>query len=238
MNKIIHTSESRGSADYGWLKTRYTFSFADYFDRQRMHFGALRVLNDDVIAGGAGFGMHPHANMEIITIPLEGVLEHTDSMGNKHLLYTNEVQVMSAGTGIRHSEFNGSSSEESKLLQLWIIPAKQNVEPRYDQLSIDAGLYQNSLYNIVGPKGSNSPLWINQQAWLSMASLSKGTIYKYKLLNPENGVYLFVIYGSVVIDNDTLNSRDGIGIWNTPHFNIESESDCKLLFIEVPMSIV
>lgn len=234
MNKIIHKSETRGSADYGWLKTRYSFSFADYFNRNRMGFGALRVLNDDIIAGSAGFGMHPHANMEIITIPLGGVLEHTDSMGNKHLLHTNEVQVMSAGTGIRHSEYNGSSSEESRLLQLWIIPAKQNVKPRYHQIKIDPALYNNTLFTIVGPENSDVPLWINQQAWLSLALFDSKKEYRYNLLTPNNGLYVFVIHGSVEIDGETLDSRDAIGITNAQHIDILCKSECKLLFIEVP----
>ncbi len=235
MKTIIHKADTRGKANHGWLKTHHTFSFANYYNPERMHFGTLRVLNDDWIAGGQGFGMHPHDNMEIITIPTRGVVEHKDSMGNHGTITAGEIQVMSAGTGVFHSEFNGSEHEALELFQIWVIPNKRNVTPRYEQMSIAELAKKDTLYQIVSPNPDDAGMWINQDAWFSMGDLSAGWQGNYELKTKTSGVYAFVIEGSVEIAGTSLDKRDGLGIVDTESFDIKASSDARILLMEVPM---
>lgn len=235
MKKIIHRANSRGHFDYGWLKTYYTFSFSNYHDPERVNFGMLRVLNDDSIEGGQGFGTHPHNDMEIVTIPLEGALAHKDSTGSEGVIYPDEIQVMSAGTGIQHSEFNHLQDGTTKLLQLWIFPDKKGYEPRYKQKFFDAEDRKNKLQFIVTPEKKDDNLWLNQDAYLALTELEKDKSIKYKIHTKRNGVYLFLIEGEISIGDETLSKRDGIGIWGTDEFTITANSDSKILLIEIPM---
>lgn len=233
---VLHKANTRGKADYGWLQANYSFSFADYQDKDRMNFGKLRVLNDDIIAAGKGFGTHSHDNMEIITIPLEGALAHKDNTGGNGVIKAGDVQVMSAGTGIRHSEYNHHKDMATKSLQIWIFPNKENVTPRYDQKSLKLEDRKNMLQELVSPyPGNNNSLWIYQNAWLHIGHFDKGSKTNYQLKAKENGVYAFVLKGDVIIDDKKLNQRDALGIWNTTSINIEAEADMELLLIEVPM---
>jgi redox-sensitive bicupin YhaK (pirin superfamily) len=234
MKTILHKADTRGHADHGWLKANHSFSFAGYYAEDRVHFGALRVLNDDQIAAGMGFGTHPHDNMEIITIPLEGELVHKDSMGNTGIISKGEIQVMSAGKGIRHSEYNNSQDKELRLLQIWLFPEKRNVEPRYDQKKYSQEETHNNLLNI-SPIGSAAGIHIHQQAWFSLGKLDKDFSTTYKLNKKENGVYAFVIAGDVSINGEQLNRRDALGITETDSFEIKAGSDAELLLMEVPM---
>jgi len=236
MKKIIHKADTRGHFDYGWLKTHHTFSFSDYHDPERVNFGMLRVLNDDEIEGGQGFGTHPHSDMEIVTVPLEGALAHKDSTGGEGVIYPDEIQVMSAGTGILHSEFNHLGDGDSKLLQLWIFPDKKGHEPRYDQKFFDSEERKNKLQYIVTPEKKEGNLWLNQDAYLSLINLEKSKSLNYKIHTKGNGVYLFLIEGEISVGNETLTKRDGIGISETEEFLITASSDSKILLIEVPMS--
>ncbi len=236
MNYILHKAETRGNADHGWLKTHHTFSFANYYDPERVHFGMLRVLNDDEVAGGKGFDMHPHDNMEIITIPLQGSLAHKDSMGNSSVITTGEIQVMSAGTGIYHSEFNADPQIPVKLLQIWIFPNKKNVVPRYDQIKLNPEDSKNKFQQILSPDKSDEGVWIYQDAWFHLAEFDNDIESEYLLKNPENGLYVFVIEGSINIDENLLQKRDGIGITEAKEVKIKSsESGTKVLLMEVPM---
>lgn len=235
MKTILHKADSRGHAEHGWLKSWHTFSFAGYHDPQRMHFGALRVLNDDIFAGGMGFGMHPHDNMEIITIPLSGQLEHKDSMGSSGIISKGEVQVMSAGSGLQHSEKNKNSDEAVKLLQIWVFPNKKNVEPRYDQKAFDLAAAKNKLMTIVSPMGETDGLNIYQDAWFSLGKFDKDFSTNYTLHKNGNGVYAFVIEGEFNINGEKLNRRDGLGITGTDKLEIKADSEAELLLIEVPM---
>ncbi len=235
MKTIYHPSDSRGYANHGWLKTHHTFSFANYYNPERMHFGRLRVLNDDEVAGGKGFGTHPHDNMEIITIPLEGDLEHRDSMGNGGIIKYGDVQVMSAGTGITHSEFNANKDRSVKLLQIWVFPNKKQVTPRYDQLHIANYAVKNQFQQIVSPNPDDDGVWIHQDAWFSLADLDKGVSKTYNLKKEENGVYLFVIKGKIKVGDQLLESRDGLGTWETNQLTIETHEDSAVLLMEVPM---
>lgn len=232
---IIHKSGTRGHADHGWLDSHHTFSFANYHNPERMNFGMLRVLNDDVVEGGKGFGSHPHDNMEIISIPLQGSLEHKDNTGRKAIIKTNDVQIMSAGTGIVHSEFNASGSEKVNFLQLWVFPKLRNIQPRYDQHTYPPGDRVNKIQTVVAP-GENGTLMINQDAWFSLSNLNKDFTLQYEIKKPGNGTYLFVIDGNITVDGHSLNKRDGIGIWNANKFSINAETNAELLLIEVPMS--
>jgi len=234
-NTILHKAETRGSANHGWLITHHTFSFANYYDPERIHFGALRVLNDDYIAPGMGFGMHPHDNMEIITIPLEGEVEHKDSMGNSGIIKFGEVQVMSAGTGIMHSEYNPNKENPLKLLQIWILPNKKNVTPRYDQLTLNLDDRKNKLQQILSPNPDDAGVWIHQNAWFHLTEMDSGNSIDYELKENGNGVYIFVIKGLANIDEIKLNERDGLGVWNTEKLSIFAESDTEVLIMEVPM---
>jgi len=236
MKTVLHKAGSRGHADHGWLNAWHSFSFAGYHDPSRVHFGVLRVLNDDTIAGGMGFGAHPHDNMEIITIPLSGQLEHRDSMGNTGVISKGEVQVMSAGTGIQHSEKNKNASEPLKLLQIWVFPDKRNVTPRYDQKAFDLSASKNSLLNIVSPMGSPEGLNIHQNAWFHLGKLDKDFNTTYELKDKNNGVYIFVIDGDVTVNDQKLGRRDAIGISETDKLEIKANSEIEILLIEVPMN--
>ena len=236
-NVVLHKSESRGTADHGWLKAKHTFSFANYYNPERMHFGVLRVLNDDFIAGGMGFSRHPHDNMEIITIPLEGEIEHKDSMGNQAVIAHGQVQVMSAGTGIQHSEYNFLKDKPLKLLQIWIFPNKKNVVPRYDQITLNLADRKNKLQQILSPNSDDEGVWIHQNAWFHLADFDKGTATEYKFKAKGNGLYVFNLKGDLKINDQIINSRDGLGIWDTDKISIQAESDTEFLLMEVPMTI-
>jgi quercetin 2,3-dioxygenase len=235
MKSILFKADTRGHADHGWLNAWHSFSFAGYHDPSRTHFGALRVLNDDTIAGGMGFGAHPHDNMEIITIPLSGQLEHRDSMGNTGIISKGEVQVMSAGTGIQHSEKNKNAKEPLKLLQIWLFPDTKNVEPRYDQRAFDMDAAKNSLLNIVSPMGSEEGLNIHQHAWFHIGKLDKDTSLTYELKDKQNGVYAFLIDGEVIINGEKLDRRDAIGITESDKLEIKAGRDAEILLMEVPV---
>ena len=233
---ILHKAGTRGHTMHGWLDSHHTFSFADYRDPERVHFGALRVLNDDIVAAGKGFGLHPHQNMEIISIPLEGDLEHRDDMGNIQIIKQGDIQVMSAGTGIHHSEYNKNQDLPVKFLQIWVIPNKENVKPRYDQLTLDAADRHNKFQQIISAWPGDKGLWIYQDACFSLGRFDKNFRTEYEITRNSNGVYAFVIEGSFAIENQLLHKRDGLGIWEATRLNITSESqDAELLLMEVPM---
>jgi len=236
MPHIIHKSETRGHANHGWLNAKHSFSFANWYNPERIHFGALRVLNDDVVAPGMGFGKHPHDNMEIITIPLKGSLKHKDSMGFSEVIHAGEVQVMSAGTGIYHSEFNASQTEEINLFQIWIFPNKQNVEPRYDQITYNWNDCQNQFLQLVSPNSADEGTWIHQDAWIHIAEISESESLSYQLKNPTNGVYFMNIEGTFDVLENELKYRDAIGIWAENEIKISAKTKGKILAIEVPMS--
>jgi len=236
MNKILHRADTRGLADHGWLRSRHTFSFAGYHDPGRMGFGKLRVINDDVVAGGAGFGTHPHDNMEIVSIPLTGGLRHRDSMGNTHVIRAGEVQVMSAGTGLTHSEYNDSATEAVNFLQIWVLPDKRNIAPRYGQVTVDPAARRGRFQLVVAPESSEQVVWINQNAWFSLADLSAGETVTYATHGPGQGVYLFVIDGSVDAGGEHLAPRDGMGISETDRIEARAATDARVLAIEVPVA--
>lgn len=236
MKTIFYSAQQRGKADFGWLKANYSFSFAGWYEPSKVHFGMLRVLNDDSIAPGMGFGMHPHDNMEIITIPLEGSVEHKDSAGGHGVIKPGEVQVMSAGSGIVHSEFNHSKNEYLKLFQIWIFPNVKNATPRYDQKMFDPAERKNKLQLLAGPKKNGDSLWINQNAFLSRADVDSNRDFKYRLHSERNGVYVMMISGSAVIADSMLEDRDAIGVWDASEIVIKTNSSASLLFIEVPMN--
>lgn len=235
MKTVLHKSNTRGHANHGWLDTNHTFSFAGYYNPERMHFGALRVLNDDWVAGGMGFGKHPHDNMEIISIPLEGELEHKDSMGNTTVIRQNDVQIMSAGTGVQHSEYNRNKEEKVNFLQLWIFPKVRNISPRYDQKTFDPADRKNKLQQIVSPKADEAGVTINQDAWLHRGKLESGFSINYTLKQNGNGAYLFVLDGDIIINDQKINKRDGFGIWEVNNFSITAANSAEVLLIEVPM---
>jgi len=235
MNIEFHSSASRGFADHGWLKAKHSFSFASWFNRYRMHFGALRVLNDDIVAPGMGFGKHPHDNMEIITIPLKGSLKHEDSMGFSEVINAGEVQVMSAGTGIYHSEFNASQTDEINLFQLWIFPNQQEVEPRYQQMTYDAAQMKDQFLQLVSPNPEDEGLWIHQNAWIHLIDMSENSQQNYTLKARGNGVYFMNIEGEKTIADQPLGLRDAIGVWDTDSITITAKAQGRLLLIEVPM---
>ena len=233
---VLHKAETRGFADHGWLQSYHTFSFADYHNSERMHFGALRVLNDDKVAAGMGFGTHPHDNMEIISIPLEGDLEHKDSMGNVAIIKRGDVQVMSAGSGIRHSEYNKSKDTPVKFLQIWVFPNKKNVTPRYDQITLKEEDRKNKLQQILSPDPQDEGVWIYQEAWFHTGKLDKGLSLDYEFRKKSNGVYLFMLSGNVTINGTSLGRRDGFGVWDTDKIKIVADSETELLLMEVPMN--
>ena len=235
MNKVYHSAQTRGHADYGWLNTNHSFSFASYYDSNRMNFGALRVLNDDTISPGKGFGKHSHDNMEIITIPLKGDLEHKDSLGNIGAINEGEIQVMSAGNGIYHSEYNKNSDKFINLLQLWVMPKKQDVKPRYDQRSFKGLKKKNSIYQVLSPYPEDEGMWIHQDAWIHLGDFEEVTSVDYMLKKKGNGVYIFVIEGIFKVANEKLEKRDALGVWNTESITFEAQSKSQVLLIEVPM---
>ncbi|KAA2216467.1 pirin family protein [Maribacter flavus] len=235
MKTILHKADSRGHADHGWLNSYHSFSFANYFDPNRMNFGALRVLNDDTVAAGRGFGRHPHSNMEIISIPLQGDLKHMDIMGNSTVIREGDIQVMSAGTGVEHSEFNNNMDSLVKFLQIWIIPNKENVQPRYDQISLSDLKVKNKLYQVLSPNPEDQGVWIHQNAWFHMGDFDKGQSETYALKSEENGAYIFVLEGEVSVEGTTLNARDGFGIWDVDSITFQALNDAKFLIMEVPM---
>ncbi|MGE6245256.1 pirin family protein [Psychrobacter proteolyticus] len=237
MKAIYHAADSRGDANHGWLKSRHTFSFANYHNPERMGFGALRVINDDFVIGGQGFGNHSHRNMEIISIPLSGKLAHGDSIGNEGVIETGEIQVMSAGTGITHSEMNGDNAEAVRFLQIWVIPNEIDVAPRYQQVHMGDIMRPNEFSQVLSPNTDDAGVWIHQDAWFSMGDFDEGMSPTYELNNPNNGVYLFVISGEVVVNNNILSVRDGLGIWDIKNFSMKVEESAKILVMEVPLSL-
>lgn len=237
MTTQLYKSNTRGTADFGWLQANFSFSFGNYFNPERVQFGMLRVLNDDTIAAGAGFGTHGHANMEIITIPLEGGLMHKDSMGNEGVIRFGEVQVMSAGSGVEHSEMNASKTERAKTLQLWVFPDTEEVTPRYDQKSFDLEQHKNTFVNVVSPKDHNdgNALWVHQKTFFNLGIFDENTTVNYPIQISNNGVYVFLIEGEIEINNQILTARDAIGITETTVVDIKINSTAKILLIEVPM---
>ncbi|MCK0125344.1 pirin family protein [Gelidibacter sp. F2691] len=238
MKTILHKADTRGNANHGWLKSRHTFSFANYHDPERMNFGVLRVLNDDMVSENQGFGTHPHRDMEIISIPLEGDLKHQDNMSNETVIKEGDIQVMSAGTGVMHSEYNNNPDKPVKFLQIWVLPNKQNVKPRYDQITLKTADRKNKLQQMLSPNEDDAGVWIHQNAWFNMTNLDKGKAVAYTLNDPEkNGVYAFILKGDVSINGQALNERDGLGIWETETLDIQAYSDTEILLMEVPMTM-
>jgi hypothetical protein len=237
VNTVLHKAESRGYANHGWLLSRHTFSFANYFNPDRVHFGALRVLNDDIVEAGKGFGTHPHDNMEIISIPLEGDLKHKDSMGTVSVIRHGDIQVMSAGTGIFHSEFNKNQDQAVKFLQIWVLPNKKNVTPRYGQISLTISDRHNKLQQILSPDAGDEGLWIYQNAWFHLGRFDKGFDTSYLLRAKGNGVYAFILNGEVSVNGQELKTRDGFGIWDTEKLSISADTDSEFLLMEVPMVV-
>lgn len=238
MRTVLHPANSRGTADHGWLKANHSFSFANYFDRNRMHFGVLRVLNDDRIAPSMGFGTHPHDNMEIITIPLSGALKHKDSMGHEETIESGEIQVMSAGTGIYHSEFNGRNDIDTTLLQIWVFPKVRDVQPRYQQLPLKDLETANKLHQVVSPNENDEGAWIHQDAWFHMGTFDAETGADYALKGENTGVYAFVIDGVFEVEGTKLGQRDAIGLWELDTIKLKSlEASSRILLMEVPMQL-
>ncbi|WP_143304473.1 pirin family protein [Chitinophaga vietnamensis] len=235
MKKIIHRAKDRGYADHGWLKSWHTFSFANYYNPDQIHFGALRVLNDDFIKGGMGFGSHPHDNMEIVTIMLDGAMEHRDNTGRQKVIGPNDVQIMSAGTGIVHSEFNASKTADANLLQIWVFPKLRNVKPRYDQQTFDPATRENALQVVVSPEQATGKLWLNQDAWFSLGKFDTGKNITLTPKTPGTGSYLFLISGEVKVDDEILQTRDAIGLSDYDNVNVEVLKAAEFLIIDVPM---
>ncbi len=237
MKQIIHRAADRGHADHGWLNAHHSFSFASYHDPEKVHFGMLRVLNDDIVAAGMGFGTHPHDNMEIVTIPLRGDLQHKDSMGNSAIIRQYDVQIMSAGTGVQHSEFNPNADKDINLLQLWVFPKKRNIPPRYDQKTYKPENRINRFDTVVSPdKNATDSLWINQDAWFSLGSFEKDNEIAYTSKKEGNGAYIFVIEGSIEVAGETLLKRDAIGLWEFDSATIKALTATELLIVDVPMN--
>ena len=235
-NTILHKANTRGEANHGWLHSFHSFSFASYYNPERMNFGVLRVLNDDTVSGGMGFGTHPHDNMEIISIPLEGDLEHKDSMGNTTVIRNGDIQVMSAGTGIQHSEYNKNQNETVKFLQIWVFPNKRNVTPRYDQITLDKNDRHNKLQQILSPNPEDEGVWIHQDAWFHMGDFENGKTATYTIKKSGNGVYAFVLSGQFTINNTNIDRRDGLGLSGLDAIEIVATSDdASILLMEVPM---
>jgi redox-sensitive bicupin YhaK (pirin superfamily) len=236
-NMVLHKAATRGYANHGWLDSHHTFSFASYYDPKRMNFGMLRVLNDDHVAAGMGFGTHPHDNMEIISIPLEGDLEHKDSMGNTAVIRRGDIQVMSAGTGITHSEYNRNKDQAVKFLQIWVFPKVRGVKPRYDQLTLNVADRHNKLQQVLSPNPDDDGVWVHQDAWFHMGNLDAGVELSYALKRKGNGVYVFVLEGDVTVNGQPLNRRDGLGVWNTDTLSFRADSASEVLLMEVPMAV-
>lgn len=236
-NSILHKADTRGDANHGWLHSKHTFSFANYYNPERMHFGVLRVLNDDTVAEGMGFGTHPHDNMEIISIPLEGDLEHKDSMGNVTVIKNGDIQVMSAGSGVQHSEYNKSKDKQVKFLQIWVFPNKKNVTPRYDQITLKEEDRHNKLQQILSPDANDAGVWIHQNAWFHLGKFDKGIRTEYQLKGKGNGMYIFNLNGNLKINDQLLTTRDGLGIWDTEKITLEADTPSEFLLMEVPMNV-
>ncbi|NQZ45231.1 MAG: pirin family protein [Flavobacteriaceae bacterium] len=236
MNSVLHKADTRGDANHGWLKSKHTFSFANYHNPERMNFGVLRVLNDDIVSESMGFGTHPHRDMEIISIPLEGDLIHRDDMGNTEVIKSGDIQVMSAGTGVMHSEYNNNPDKPVKFLQIWVFPNKKSVTPRYDQITLDTSDRKNKLQQVLSPNADDAGVWIHQNAWFHMTSLENGKSLEYDLKDAKNdGVYAFVLDGKVSVNGQSLDKRDGFGIWDVQKLDIKADSNTELLLMEVPM---
>lgn len=232
---VFHKADTRGHADHGWLNAYHSFSFGSWYNPERVQFGMLRVLNDDTIAGGMGFGTHPHDNMEIITIPLEGDLAHKDSLGNTETIKTGDVQVMSAGTGVQHSEFNPNADQHTKLFQIWVFPNQRNVQPRYQQITLDRVAQKNNFAQIVSPNIDDAGVWVHQDAWFYLSDFDAGYQKKYELKKEGNGLYAFVISGTISINNQEMQTRDGLGISDFKTLDIKATTDAKFLLMEIPM---
>ncbi len=235
-NYIFHKAETRGNANHGWLHSRHTFSFAQYMNPERMNFGTLRVLNDDRVAAGMGFGAHPHNNMEIISIPLEGDLEHEDSLGNKGIIRQGDIQVMSAGTGVTHSEYNASKDKEVAFLQIWIVPASRNVKPRYDQITLDARDRLNTFQQIISPGPTETGLWLHQEAWFSLSKFEQGSEKSYHFNGTGTGLYVFNLSGEITVDTNVLQARDAIGVTDTKEVVIKANLESEFLLMEIAMA--
>ncbi len=236
-NMILHKAATRGHANHGWLDSHHTFSFASYYDPKRMNFGVLRVLNDDHVAPGMGFGTHPHDNMEIISIPLEGDLEHKDSMGNTAVIKRGDIQVMSAGMGITHSEYNRNKDQAVKFLQIWVFPKTNGVKPRYDQLALQVADRHNKLQQVLSPNPDDDGVWVHQDAWFHMGNLDAGLELEYALRRKGNGVYVFLLEGDLTVNGQALNRRDGLGVWDTDSLSLRADSAAEVLLMEVPMAL-
>ena len=236
MKTTLHKANTRGHANHGWLDSYHTFSFAGYYEPSRVHFGLLRVLNDDIVKGGMGFGQHPHDNMEIISIPLSGALEHRDNTGGHAIIRSGEVQIMSAGSGIAHSEKNASAKDEVNFLQIWVFPKERNIQPRYDQKVFEKSNRINRFQTVVAPDQKDGALWINQDAWFTLTSLTPGTSVDYVVHKEGNGVYAFVIDGELTVGDQALSRRDGLGIQDAARFQLQAKQATELLLIEVPMN--
>ena len=234
-NKVLHKAETRGDANHGWLRSRHTFSFANYYNPDRMHFGVLRVLNDDIVAPGMGFNTHPHDNMEIISIPLSGDLEHKDNMGNVSVIRHGDIQVMSAGKGITHSEFNKNPDKDVKFLQIWLFPNQKNVVPRYDQLTLKLEDRRNKFQQVLSPNPDDAGVWIYQKAWFHLSSFDKDFSKEYKIKSKGNGLYVFNLSGEITVDEQRLSPRDGLGIWEIDAVSIKANTNAEFLLMEVPM---
>ena len=238
MNIILHTADSRGEANHGWLHSKHSFSFASYYNPEKIHFGVLRVLNDDFVAAGMGFGLHPHDNMEIISIPLEGDLAHQDSMGNQTVIKHGDIQVMSAGTGVKHSEMNHNKDKPVKFLQIWVIPNKKDVTPRYDQITLDPANRINTLQQILSPNPDDAGVWIHQDAWFHIGKFDLDFKTNYNVKKAGNGMYAFVLYGSFELAGQTLNERDALGITDFDQFELKAlTKDAEILLMEIPMGV-
>ncbi len=232
---ILHKANQRGHADHGWLNAYHSFSFASWYNPEKVQFGMLRVLNDDTVAAGMGFGTHPHDNMEIITIPLEGDLAHKDSMGNAATIKTGDVQVMSAGIGIQHSEFNPNHDQQTKLFQIWVFPKYRNVEPRYQQITLDKSLQKNNFAQILSPNADDEGVWIYQDAWFYLSDFDKDFSKKLAVKKANNGFYIMNIEGEIEVNGQNLQKRDALGLWETNEIEIKAHTDAKFLVMEVPM---
>jgi redox-sensitive bicupin YhaK (pirin superfamily) len=236
-NSILHKANTRGDANHGWLHSKHSFSFANYYNPERMHFGVLRVLNDDIVAGGQGFGLHPHDNMEIISIPLQGDLEHKDSMNNITVIRNGDIQVMSAGTGIYHSEYNKNKEDEVRFLQIWVFPNKKNVMPRYDQITLKTEDRHNKLCQVLSPYPNDEGVWIYQNAWFHLGNFDADVSTEYHFKSKDNGLYVFNLHGDMMVNEQRLSSRDGYGIWDISSVTITANSQAEFLLMEVPMTL-
>ena len=235
MKTILHKANERGHANHGWLNAYHSFSFANWYNPEKVQFGMLRVLNDDTIAAGMGFGTHPHDNMEIITIPLEGDLAHKDSMGNGTTIKSGDIQVMSAGTGIQHSEFNPNHNHHTKLFQIWLFPKYRNVEPRYQQITLDKSLEKNDFAQILSPNPDDAGVWIHQDAWFYLSDFDADFSKKLSLKKEGNGFYIMNIEGEIEVNGEKLERRDAVGIWETNEIEIKANTAAKFLVMEIPM---